>query len=95
MANTNITVSFHDHASNTTATYTHELSSDNLNRVVSAARRKFATPNAETMTLELAAPGAALKKLVALTLEQYKELTLNIEREAALANIAPIDSSEE
>ena len=98
MANTNVTFTWFDASKNTTDAYVHEMTSEDMDRIIEAGRRVFGTMNAETMTLELASKNKSRKQMCKESLRIWKERArqeeIVVAQQGVAANIPPIESTE-
>lgn len=94
MANTNITITWHHHGSNTTNEFVFEMSDENLMRITNAGRFIYGTENPETMITDPVTHLRASRLLSRQMLKGMREQVLQHEYNQLAANIAPIDSTE-
>jgi hypothetical protein len=98
MANTNITFTWFDATANTEDLYVHEMTTEDMDRIIEAGRRIFGTMNAETMTLELASRNKSRKSMSKEALRLWKERArqeeIIVAQDGVAANIPPIESTE-
>ena len=93
-----ITITWVDEGANTTHEYVHNMTDENLERIIEAGRLIYGQANAETMLVEPVSKNRSRRMMVREAVREWKDrarqVEITIAQTEAVVNIAPIDSTE-